>query len=444
VDLLADLIQFCEQLERAKPQFLIAYSGGLDSEVLLALFAQLQQQMGVAVRAIHINHQLSPHASTWAEHCRNSCAHYGLGFQTCTVDLMLKAGDSLEQEARRARYRVFAEELLPDEYLVTAHHQDDQAETLLLQLLRGSGLKGLSAMPKVKVFGRGFHLRPLLDVGREQIANYAADHHLHWVEDESNADSTLMRNFIRHQWLAPFKQHFPNVAVNLARAAKHCAQAQQLLEEFAHQLLPELAGSKPQTLSVNKLLTLELEKRHLVIRTWLSQLSLPMPNQKKLNEISNSLLLASVDKNPQVEWQGVSIRRYRDDLYALMQRTFKNPLPSYVWDLTQNLYIPEVGILRALPVTGHGISKSKLKQVRVKFQQTGAQICLPKRGHRRLKNLFQEWGVPPWQRSQIPLLYAGDKLVAVMGYAIDKDYQAESGEPGITFIIESAQLTDQR
>ena len=288
--------------------FWIAYSGGLDSHVLLSLCSQLRKEMKL-MRAIHVNHGISPNANSWANHCKKICESYDIQFIERTISLDLKAGDSLEEAARNKRYAVFAEYLEEGDVLLTAHHQDDQAETVLLQLLRGAGLKGLSAMPEIKSFARGHHGRPLLAFAREDLLQYAKEHQLIWIEDESNQDASLSRNFIRHEILAKLTLRWPSAAACIARSASHCAENQMLLEAFSREV--NVQGSRENTLSVARLLQFSPEKQRFFLRSWIHQLKYPLPDSKKMETIQRDVLFAAWDSSPLVKWGDVMLRRHR-------------------------------------------------------------------------------------------------------------------------------------
>ena len=222
----------------------VAYSGGLDSSVLLSLFAELRRQLPIKLKAIHINHGLSPNASTWASLCATQCQSLQISYLERSVQVNANDGESIEEVARKKRYAVFAKCLEDGDILLTAHHQDDQAETFLLQLLRGAGVKGLAAMPQVKAFARGQHMRPLLEFSRSHLQAYAKERQLVWVDDESNLNLDFARNYIRHQLMPVLLQQWEGASDVIARSAAHCAEAQALLEEYALTDCEKVKGSK--------------------------------------------------------------------------------------------------------------------------------------------------------------------------------------------------------
>jgi tRNA(Ile)-lysidine synthase len=428
VSLLLSLRHFFNQhgLERT---YWMAYSGGLDSHVLLSLCARLRKEMALTIRAIHINHGFSSHAKQWASHCALICQKEAIDYVERTLTIPLRAGDSLEEVARKARYAAFADCLHPGDMLLTAHHQDDQAETVLMQLVRGAGLKGLSAMPVIKPFAdASFHGRPLLAFSRSSLADYAKEQGLIWVEDESNQQSKLTRNFMRHEVLGLLKTRWPSVANTLARSAQHCAEAQTLLNEFALTLCATLQGSRAGTLSVHKLLELDPQKQRLVLRAWIQKLGFALPDAKKLATIQATVITAAWDRNPCVRWQDVEVRRYRDDLYVMASSSQLMTEQVITWHLAQPLKLG-TDRLYAEKVQGRGLH-SDIHTISIRFRQDGDVVTLPLRGRHTLKKLFQEWGVPPWERDRLPLIYLGEKLIGVLGYFLDQAYTAKGEQWG--------------
>lgn len=409
----------------------IAYSGGLDSHVLLALCAELRAVHPIKLCAVHINHGLSPHAEQWAAHCRTVCADYGIPYTERTIEVLSSAGDSLEETARTKRYAVFASCLNPDDILLTAHHEDDQAETVLLQLFRGAGLNGLAAMPAMKSFAGGWHGRPLLRFSRLELENYAREKKWVWIEDESNQDTTLTRNFIRHEVLARLKTRWPTISTVISRSAIHCAEAQALLEESTVNNWQHVQGSTQNTLSVAKLLCLSPAHQRLILREWIRQSGHVLPNSKKLETILKTVLTADWDRLPCVKWGHTQLRRYRDDLYLLKTIAHHDAQQITPWSLAEasSLLIPGIGCLQARSVQGRGL-RANLNQIRIQFRQGGEVIAIQGRGRRRLKQLFHEWGVLPWQRDRIPLIFYNELLVGVVGYFMDERYAASEGQMG--------------
>lgn len=423
-------------------RYCVAFSGGVDSHVLLHALVQIRAQLPTqAIQAIHVNHGLHPDAAQWARHCGLVCADLGVCFEQHSLDLTPGKGTSLEAHARDARYACFARQMQPGDLLLLAHHQDDQAETLLLQLMRGSGVKGLAAMPDYTHFAAGALARPLLHQLREDLLDYAITWQLPWIEDPSNQDTGFDRNYLRHVVLPVMRQRWPSVNATLARAARHQAEADELLMLLAEQDMGPAADAERMTLPLSVLQPLPVARQRNLLRYWLHNIChLPLPSAVQLQRILDEMLTAAVDTSPMVHWPGAQVRRYRDLLYAMP------PLPTIEaawqqdWDLREALTLPTGACLRAQQVNGQGLSRAKLAHgVRVCFRQGGERCRLPGRTHHHeLKKLFQGWGVPPWCRDRVPLIFAGDELVQVVGYTVCESLLAAPGEAGIEILASVA------
>lgn len=385
---------FCRQY--GKEHVWIAFSGGLDSRVLLDACRVARQQSALQFHVIHIHHGLSPNADAWARECARLCANDHFDFHLLHADLSTRGDQSLEDAARIARYQLMAEHIKPDDLLLTAHHQDDQAETLLLQLLRGSGPKGLAAMPAIKSFAAGWHGRPFLSLPRSALHDYACQHQLAWVDDESNRDRSLTRNFIRHDIMPVLRERWPTVEAMLSRSAQHCAESQALLEESAMQRLMGISGTVTGTLSVSKLLEQSGAWQRQLLRSWIGYHGYTLPDTAKLACIQQNILHARRDRMPCVAWDGAEVRRYRD-----------------------NLYVRHPG--QAVPQAGKGLALDK-SAVMIRTRMLGESVEVLNRGKISLKNLFQEWQVPAWERDTLPLVFYGNKLIEVPGYFADPAY----------------------
>lgn len=429
--------QFCIK-QGFEPTYWLAFSGGLDSTVLLHLLVNLRSLYPLKLQVVHVHHGLSPNADHWAKQCEQVCDELNVECKIYYVDAISKTGESPEEIARERRYAVLTELMKKNDVLLTAHHQDDQAETVLLQLLRGAGPKGLSAMSRYIAFNQGYLGRPLLDFSRQALLHYAEANQLHWIDDESNHNISFSRNFIRHEVMPLLKSRWPSVAATLTRVADHCAQAQDIIETSAHQDLVQCYGSKENTLSVKKLLQFDENKQRQIIRYWLSQNHFPTPSTLKMHHILNDVLHAREDRLPHVVWGDTELRRYRDDLYVMPCLSIIDNSRSYVWDFKQPLPLSENQILNAELVIGDGL-RSDIGSVMVRFRREGENICIAGRVHHHsLKKLFQSWGVPPWLRSQVPLLFVNDELIAVVGFFIADKYRAKNTEQGYAVILSAA------
>lgn len=414
-------------------RFWLAYSGGLDSTVLFHALVQLQSTQNISFSAVHIHHGLSSQADAWADQCRLQCEQHYIPFQQFNVDASPVKGESPEATARQLRYEALAGIMQSGDVLLTAHHQDDQAETLLLQLMRGSGAPGLSAMPFESGFAGGKLQRPLLGFCRAELEDYARRHQIHWVEDESNQDTRFDRNFMRHDILPALFSRWPGVVKNLNRTAGHMADAAALLDELAEQDLEQCLQSDKNTLNIDVLQGLHEPRQRNVLRFWLRSLGLNTPSHSQLQHVLSDVLASPSDALACVSWQGVEIRKYRGQLFSLPTLAEHDIQRSVSWDLSAELTIQGVGRLQVKQVQGKGLVLSLQHQkLNIGFRQGGEKIRPANRGHSHdLKKLFQEAGVPPWERDRTPILYQDNEVLAVAGLCICEPYQAGKGQPGL-------------
>lgn len=409
--------QLLAQLPTFSPQqtLWLAYSGGLDSTCLLHAIAELKSlgKLCCAVHAIHINHGLSQHADVWQQHCAAQAAAWGLSFECVAVDAQPRTGESPEAVARNARYQAFAQRINQGDLLLTAHHQDDQAETLLLQLLRGSGVKGLAAMPISNNFSAGVLYRPMLPFSRASLQTYATQRQLDWIEDESNQCDDFDRNFLRNQIFPQLQQRWPSITATFSRSASHCAQSAQLCDELAVSDLNDVMLDDPMTLSVAGLSVLNLARKNNLLRYWIGKQGLPLPTTRQLEQITQRLMSAKQDATPVVTWPGGELRRFSAKLYLMTPITSHDASQVLDWPVEQpSLFIESLG----LTLQRSELSVAMDKTLRVCFRQGGESIRLPgKHHHTSLKKLFQQHGVPPWQRDRLPLLYEGNELMEIVG-----------------------------
>lgn len=430
----------------------VAYSGGLDSHVLLHLIKHAD--LPHTVRAVHVNHGLNPAATSWALHCQAICDELEIPLTQLEIDARAPKGKSLEEYAREKRYAALIAILKPGDVLATAHHQDDQAETFLVQLLRGAGLPGLASMAHKKKLGAAYLVRPLLDFPRDTLLHYANEQKLNWIEDDSNAQVNFNRNYLRHRVMPTLKARWPAATKVLSRGASHCANAQALLEEVARDDL--VAGSQEHTLSVSALLQLSILRQANVIRYWLHQQNFLLPSEKQLHEIIKTLLYSRHDANPVVTLPQCELRRFRDEIYVFPksvllpdegdQKASSNKFPELMqpilWDGQQTIVLPNIGKLISCsdPTQAtHQIFLSYARyeknfQFSIRLRQGGEKFHPQGRvGTHPLKKLMQEWQIPPWQRATVPLLYVNNDLVCVIGYAIAAHCMPQHNETGISY-----------
>jgi tRNA(Ile)-lysidine synthase len=414
VSLSSDILE--SKLAPFKPlqRVYIAYSGGIDSHVLLHLAAS-SDFLHDKITAVYVHHGLQAEADSWAEHTARIAKDLAVDFILLRVNAFPGKKESPEEAARNARYAALKELIDVNDVLLVAQHLEDQLETVMLQLMRGSGLRGLSGMPEKMAFGRGFLFRPLLSTPKRIILDYACRHRLQWVEDLSNQSSDYDRNFLRNEVLPLLKQRWPGCAVTVARAARHCAEADTLMTEVAGEIFDQICDPADNTLSISRLRMFDTAKQQLAIRHWFLRSGLRMPSQDFVLRLLNQVAAAKDSGHPALLSQGQWIRRYRDKLYCLEQSESETQ-SDIVWPSTQ-AGIP-IGKYRSLHwrVSSAGIPLEKWLQseIVIKFRTGGEKIDLPGRaGRHSLKNLYQEAGIPPWEREKIPLVYLNEQLAAV-------------------------------
>ena len=291
------------------PDLVVALSGGVDSTVLLAALAA-QRIEGLRVRALHVNHGIHPNADAWSRHCRALARRLGVPLRVLKTQVVRSPGVSLEAAARDARYALLAAELGPGECLLTGHHEDDQLETVLLQLFRGAGLAGLAAMPQITPFAAGWLVRPLLSVTRAELQEWAREAGLSWVEDDTNADESLDRNYLRRQVLPLIRGRWKGVGFAVSRSARHAAEGQRLLDAVARTDVERAASGAE--LFVPALRALQLDRRRNALRFWIVKSGARVPDTSRLEEIAGPLMAARPDSNPSVAWGDVEVRRHAD------------------------------------------------------------------------------------------------------------------------------------
>lgn len=416
--------------------FLVAYSGGMDSHVLLHLCAEIK----LNIRAVYINHGLQQEADQWRQHCQSVCEKLKIHFESIEVDAKPVSGQSPEEAARNARYRALKENLSHREVLLTAHHQDDQAETLLLQLMRGAGTAGLASMPVMQGFGGGSHWRPMLDVSREQIKQYAIVNKLRWIDDPSNQDTSFDRNFLRQNVVPLLQQRWPQVNATIKKSADIQQENLELIQSMAQIDLANIITANPRVISLKRLSSLSSIRQFNVLRLWIYQVGLDKPTRNVIRQIQSNVLSAAEDALPLVSWENTELRRFKDELYLMTSLQSHDENLMMEWDAKQNLNIKHLALtISANHSVADGIAVKYLdKNLTIKFRHGGEKIKPVGQQHTSsLKNLMQQKQIPPWRRSRIPLLYIEDELACVCGYWV-ADAFAEKESNGWLPIIKSA------
>ena len=423
-----------------RARLVLGLSGGLDSVVLLEVLRRLAGQLGFDLACVHVNHQISPNARRWSAFCKRMCARHDIALALHEVDIGRYRAEGQEAAARRARYGVYAG-LKHADFVVLAQHLDDQAETLLLQLLRGAGVRGGAAMPLLRTQGHGGNagntampaiLRPMLALSRQQIETYARAHKLKWVEDESNADTRFDRNFLRHKVLPVIGQAFPGYRATLARAAGHLAEASLILDGLARSDAKRAASGNKLALAALRRLGEGRSKN--LLRWLLLRQGISAPESDRLQEGLRQLFEAGDDAAVRVVFGRGELRRYAECAYLLP--TLPDPPLDFrrAWDGRRDWMLQELGgTLRFARKRGAGLACARVRDtgLSVRLRQGGERLRLRAKGSTRsLKNLLQEARLPPWERERLPLIYCAETLVAVPGIGVASGWEAGADEQG--------------
>jgi tRNA(Ile)-lysidine synthase len=412
-------------------RLVLALSGGLDSTVLLHALAALRESHPFELRAMHVHHGLSPHADAWADFCERLCTSHAVELTVHRVQIACDDAAGIEAAARRERQSIFA--ALDADFLLTAHQQDDQAETLLLQLLRGAGPKGLAGMAELQRRSgwRAAQLRPLLGTARADLLAYAQANGLAWVDDESNLDTRYRRNALRREVMPRLAEHFPGAGATLARAAALQAEAAELLDDLAR--LDAAAAIAGERLDCAALATLSPARARNLLRHFVDLQGQPMPSARRLNEALHQLLDARQDARVRVRiGPTAEIRRFRGHVYVVPVSAA--PLVPVVWHGEAELSLPASGTLRLHAAVGQGLARRRLESGRVTlgWRAGGEHLRLAPQGPlRSLKNLLQERAVAPWLRECLPILTCEGDLVWAAEIGCHADWLASPDEPGL-------------
>ena len=413
-------------------RLIVAYSGGLDSTVLLHALASSRDSHKLPVLAVYVDHGLQDESAAWSEQCESFASSLAIEFIGMSVDVRDDAGQGLEAAAREARYGALRSVVRAGDWLVSAHHKDDQAETLLLNLMRGSGPAGLAGIGEIRPFAAGWLVRPILDVSRASLRNYAQSQDLAWIDDPSNEDRQFDRNYLRHEVMPRLEARWPDVANRLKRSSLLAGEASQLLDQLADADFGSLGG-RADRLSLDGLRELPAERQRNVLRYVVRELGLPSPPATTLRSVIMELIPARDDAQPVVKWPGAEIRRYRDSVYLLSADAAQNAdaLGADTAGLGRSCNSLALGLgeLKLEPGAPSGLAESVVaKGLQVRYRSGGEQIKPLGHSHtKKLKKLLQEEGIVPWMRERLPLLYSEGELVAVADLWIADDAASEPG-----------------
>lgn len=430
------------QLPKEATRWWVALSGGVDSCVLLQQLAVFQKQLtGIELGAIHVHHGLSPNADQWASHCERICKELDIPLAIQRVSIEQQSRQGLEQLARQARWRALFEVAAPDDVIWLGHHQDDQVETLMLKLLRGSGVLGAGAMYGVSTQQSRYVLRPLLDLPKSQLIEIARQAKLGWVEDESNTNTEFARNFLRQNVFPVVETEWPGYRSALSRFAEHMQQSQRLLEQLAEQDWHQ--ANRDGALSIAEICSLNIDRQSNLIRYWVSQRAHYLPNAKALQNFLEQLNQARTDSRVQLDWGTWRIQQSGDSVHLIEKQDTVAAEFRLLWDS-----YPEELVINAinnrLRVNELAADKDKVGVVGVRppnstekvwvCSRVGGERCWPQGRSKttQLKKVFQELSVPNWQRDRIPLVFYNDQLVAAVGLFYDRRFLSND-KSAITF-----------
>jgi len=424
-DKLTERLEMLEAQHGSPRRYVVAWSGGRDSSVLL--HALLNSTRTTPLCAVHVNHQLQAAADEWQAHCEREAKALGVRFQALQAPVPDKPPGGTEAAARHVRYKALSRLLEPGDWLLSAHHRNDQAETLLLNVMRGSGMAGLAGIGEFQPLAAGHLVRPMRDVPAALIAAYAAQHELRWVQDPSNDDTAFDRNFLRHEILPLLESRWPAAVTSLARSTVLAGEAESLLAELA--AIDQAQAGDHACMDTGVLMSLSDPRQRNLLRHAIRELGLPLPPARKLERIVTELLPARADAGPLVQWPGGEARRYRSRLYL------GAPLPA-VPDAPDDRLIADtrlvlgdgLGVLQLVPGVGGIAPALATSGLVLRFRAGGEMLRPVGRDHTHaLKKLLQEAAIVPWMRSRLPLLYAGADLVAVADLWIAEEYYDPAG-----------------
>jgi tRNA(Ile)-lysidine synthase len=412
----------------------VAFSGGADSTALLHSLWVLRKRLPVEFFALHVNHGLHPDAAHWQEHCRNFCGQLDISLHIARVEVPRNSSQGQEAAARKLRYQAATDLLQADDLLLTGHHADDQAETVLLNLMRGSGVDGLAGMPRVRPIGPARLARPLLGFDSSSLRDYLSGLGISWIEDSSNQDTAYDRNFVRQDLIPLLRRKWPAASRNLVLSASCCREASEFLAASNDRLLQACDSTGP-------VLDLDCLRSNLsddalnagwklIVRRWLRINQAPEMPGKRLEELRRQVMESRPEQHATVRWNGWSARHDRARLW-LHEDAGLQPCPELNWTADQALDL------------GHGLGTLQLEgegdlpqlKLAVRARDGGERIaCLAHGHHKSIKHLLQEAGVPPWLRASIPLLYQQDKIVALADWAMADDFRQSLAAQGLRLV----------
>jgi tRNA(Ile)-lysidine synthase len=427
-------------------RILMAYSGGIDSTVLLHALSRIVSPAQLV--ALHVDHSLNNNSSIWANHCAQVCQQLGIMIHTTVQNCSMKAG---EQEARDLRYRWFTKQVKVNDVLVTAHHRDDQVETIIYRLTRGSGLRGLVGIREKRSYGQGDLVRPLLTVSRSEIYAYARSNNLVWITDPTNVDCSFDRNFIRHKLLHNIEERWPSSRTSIYRTAEHLRQTLSLLDEIAnddYEAIWEEASNcrlgNHGRMNIDKLANLTEARRENLLRSWLDREGYRAPRSKQMDELWRQSQVAAQERTVLLQWKDAQFRRYQNCIYLLPQQSTEFQPEAVTWRPETRKSFAALNVELSLNKRCNGplrIRTAACDLIELKWSR--GQALLKPTGcqyRKHVRKLCQELHVPPWERWRLPLMYRAQLLIGMPGVCIADEFAARPGEPGFVVEIEDLNL----
>ena len=400
----------------------IAFSGGIDSTVLLYAVSQLCNTSKRSIRAIHINHQLHADAQEWEQHCMRQCERLGIDYLSVNVDITPHRANGIEGAARQVRYQAFMNTLDENDVLLMAHHADDQIETVLLQLFRGTGLHGLAGCAPSRQLGAAKLIRPFIHISRQEIEEYANEKALSWLEDPSNNSTVHDRNYLRHKVIPMLHSRWEGLRDVIGRTSQWQKESIEIMESVAvEDIGSHIVGA---SLPLTQVATLGDARLKNVLRWWIRANGFLVPSAEVQQRIVQDVVRSRGDCEACIQWQGCEIRKYRDNMFIQTQLSSHDPSVHFEWEVNQPLYLPSLNMtLTRENLSQAGLILNGINSLQVRFR-VGGEVIKPRgRGcSKELKTLFQEAGVAPWLRSRIPLIFNQDELIYVWDYWIGEGY----------------------
>ncbi|OED41823.1 tRNA lysidine(34) synthetase TilS [Endozoicomonas sp. (ex Bugula neritina AB1)] len=413
----------------------VAFSGGVDSTVVLHMLVALRQQ-GIldTVEALHIHHGLSECADQWAAFCEHVCALWNVPLTLARITVPEDTGEGIEQAARMIRYRIFEQQVMGGGCLVMGHHLDDQAETVLLRLFRGTGLEGLSGIPQSRVLGEGQILRPLLDTRRHAIEQYARDHRLDWIEDDSNNNERFSRNFLRQRIIPELEQRWPGAARRIASLTTEISAVKQVMHDRVAEAMEQChrhekgwwADYTLLNIQSFRLLNSELQKQ--VFRFWLKSHTGSVLGREQLDKVFNELIDARQDAEPQMKVGDYILRRFRGELYITsIADECCYDIQVWVWPISEYIVLKDGLRIYSYCEGDIELPDKQLRVLRREHISGSEKIAVAGReGRKTLKRWLQDFDLPPWCRNRQPFVFDGDQMIAAPGLWVCPSYQGKN------------------